>query len=55
VVGIGGFAEQRARAALGDGVRIGRILHPSPASPATNVDWAGQVDAQLRALGFEPS
>jgi single-strand selective monofunctional uracil DNA glycosylase len=55
VVGIGGFAEQRAREALGDGVRIGRILHPSPASPATNVDWPGQVDAQLRALGFEPS
>ena len=38
VVGIGGFAEQRAREALGDDVRIGRILHPSPASPAANND-----------------
>ena len=54
VVGIGGFAEKRAREALGGDVRIGRILHPSPASPAANVDWAGLVDAELRALGFEP-
>lgn len=55
VVGIGSFAEQRAREALGGEVRIGRILHPSPASPAANNDWPGLVDAQLRALGFEPS
>ena len=55
VVGIGGFAEQRAREALGGEVRIGRILHPSPASPAANNDWPGLVDAQLRALGSEPS
>ena len=55
VVGIGRFAEQRARTALGSEVAIGGILHPSPASPAANRDWAGLVDAQLRALGFEPS
>ncbi|MGH3128068.1 MAG: uracil-DNA glycosylase family protein [Gaiellaceae bacterium] len=55
VVGIGGFAEQRAREAFGGEVRIGRILHPSPASPAANNDWPGLVDAQLRALGFEPA
>jgi single-strand selective monofunctional uracil DNA glycosylase len=55
VVGIGGFAEQRAREAFGGDVKIGRILHPSPASPAANADWAGLVDGQLRALGFEPS
>ena len=54
VVAIGSFAEKRAREALGDGARIGRILHPSPASPAAN-DWAAVVDEQLRALGFEPS
>jgi len=54
VVGIGRFAEQRARTALGSEVSIGGILHPSPASPAANGDWAGLVDAQLRALGFEP-
>lgn len=50
VVAIGAFAERRAREALGDSVRIGRILHPSPASPAAN-DWAAKVDEQLRALG----
>ncbi len=54
VVGIGGFAEKRAREALGDEAAIGCILHPSPASPAANRDWAGGVDAQLRELGFVP-
>jgi single-strand selective monofunctional uracil DNA glycosylase len=54
VVGVGRFAERRAREALGTQVELGCILHPSPASPATNSDWAGTVDAQLRALGFEP-
>ena len=55
VVGVGRFAEQRAREALGTDVTIGSILHPSPASPAANSDWPGLVDAQLRALGFDPS
>lgn len=32
-------------------VRIGQILHPSPASPLANRGWAAQVDAQLEALG----
>jgi single-strand selective monofunctional uracil DNA glycosylase len=54
VVGIGRFAEQRAREALGGDARIGSILHPSPASPAANSDWPGLVDAQLRELGFAP-
>jgi single-strand selective monofunctional uracil DNA glycosylase len=54
VVGVGGFAEKRAREAVGPAARIGCILHPSPASPAANVDWPGRVDAQLRALGFVP-
>ena len=54
VVGIGAFAEARAREALGETVRIGRILHPSPASPAANANWAELVDGQLRELGFEP-
>ena len=46
VVGVGAFAEQRAREAL-TGVRVVRILHPSPASPASNHDWAGTVTRQL--------
>jgi len=53
VVGVGGFAESRARAALeGLDVVIGRILHPSPASPAANRDWAAQASKQLATLGI---
>ncbi len=53
VIGIGRFAADRARAALGEaGPRIGEILHPSPASPAANRGWAQQAAAQLRALGL---
>jgi len=54
VVGVGRFAVARARAALGPNAELGCIAHPSPASPAANRDWAGTVDSQLRALGFEP-
>ena len=54
VVGVGGFAAARARAALGEnGPRIGSILHPSPASPLANRGWAAQAEAQLRELGIE--
>ena len=54
MVGVGAFAEGRARAALaGEGSpRIGSVLHPSPASPRANRDWAGQARKQLRALGI---
>lgn len=52
VVGVGSFAEARARAALaGLDVQVHRILHPSPASPAANRGWAPQVDACLDRLG----
>ena len=52
VVGVGAFAEARAREALGDtDVRILRILHPSPASPASNRDWEGTVTRQLSEAG----
>jgi single-strand selective monofunctional uracil DNA glycosylase len=55
VVGVGAFAEQRARTALaGTSVTTGCVLHPSPASPAANRDWAGLVDAQLAAMGVAP-
>jgi single-strand selective monofunctional uracil DNA glycosylase len=53
VIGVGAFAEARAQKALeGTGVKVGTILHPSPASPAANKDWAGTVDRQLGALGI---
>lgn len=54
LIGIGQFAADRARTlGLGPGVRIGRILHPSPASPAANRGWAQQAERELRALGIE--
>lgn len=52
VIAIGDFAEKRAQAALKDQpVKIGKILHPSPASPEANRGWAEKATAQLRALG----
>lgn len=58
VIGIGRFAEERVRAVVGErggeagaAPIVGRILHPSPASPAANVDWGGQVERQLARLG----
>jgi single-strand selective monofunctional uracil DNA glycosylase len=52
VVGVGNFAEARARLSLaGTEIPVGRILHPSPASPAANRGWAEQAARQLAALG----
>jgi single-strand selective monofunctional uracil DNA glycosylase len=55
VVGIGAFAEGRAREALrGTGVQVGRALHPSPASPRANRGWEEAFEADLRVLGLDP-
>lgn len=52
VIGVGGFAEKRAREALaGLSVRVGRVPHPSPANPAANKDWAGAATQALREAG----
>ena len=54
VIGVGRFAEQRANGALdGLGVRVGRVLHPSPANPAANRDWQGTIQAQLATFGLD--
>jgi len=51
-IGVGGFAEERLREALGGrAIKVGRILHPSPASPAANRDWAGAATRELKRLG----
>jgi single-strand selective monofunctional uracil DNA glycosylase len=51
VIGVGAFARQRAEmAAEGLPVRVGQILHPSPASPAANRGWEEKAAAQLAAL-----
>jgi len=51
VVGIGAFAETRARAALGRGVKIGGVLHPSPANPRAQRDWGSKARRQLARQG----
>jgi len=52
LIGIGNFALKRAEHVLGgQSVRLGCILHPSPASPAANRDWAAVARRQLEGLG----
>lgn len=56
LIGIGGFAEARARKAAGgileSMVDIGRVLHPSPASPLANRGWAERAEADFKQLGI---
>ena len=53
LIGIGGFAEARAALAVsGMNVSFGKVLHPSPASPAANRGWAEAATRQLTALGI---
>jgi single-strand selective monofunctional uracil DNA glycosylase len=51
LIGIGDFAEKRARQVFAK-VKVGRIPHPSPASPAANKDWARKAADALKALGI---
>jgi single-strand selective monofunctional uracil DNA glycosylase len=54
LIGVGGFAEERLRRAAdasGSSASVGRILHPSPASPAANRGWAEAAGRQLADLG----
>jgi len=53
VVGIGSFATRRATEALGArSIRIGTVLHPSPANPRANRNWAGEARRQLSEMGL---
>lgn len=52
VVGVGGYAEARARQALdGMDVRFAKVLHPSPASPAANRGWSEAATRELVGQG----
>jgi single-strand selective monofunctional uracil DNA glycosylase len=56
VIGVGGFAEAKLARALDSlpaphGIQLGRVLHPSPASPAANRGWAAAATKQLLAQG----
>lgn len=55
VIGVGTFAEKRAAtvvAAAGIDVQVGRILHPSPASPIANRGWAEAAVKDFAKLGI---
>jgi single-strand selective monofunctional uracil DNA glycosylase len=53
LIGIGAFAMKRGElVAAGTKIRVGQILHPSPASPKANRhDWGGTATQELVALG----
>tara|TARA_A100001391_G_scaffold69956_1_gene44702 strand:+ start:1071 stop:1823 length:753 start_codon:yes stop_codon:yes gene_type:complete len=54
LVGVGAFAETCLKRVTSDSdvtAEIVRILHPSPASPAANRDWAGTATKQLEQAG----
>ncbi len=47
VVGVGRYAERRAREVLGKALPIGYLPHPSPASPLANRGWPELADSAL--------
>jgi single-strand selective monofunctional uracil DNA glycosylase len=52
VVGVGAYAEQSVQRVIGERpIKVIRILHPSPASPAANKNWAPTVTNQLIEAG----
>lgn len=52
VIGVGDFARRRAELVLeGVKVRVGQVLHPSPANPQANRAWAQIATNQLVELG----
>lgn len=53
LVGVGKFAEDRLKAVFPKrSETIGRVLHPSPASPIANRGWAPQAERDLERLGL---
>ncbi len=53
IVGVGGFAQKQAKEALaGIDLKHGKVLHPSPASPAANRGWAPAASKQLLEQGI---
>ncbi len=52
IVGVGAFAEKQATRLFGDtDIKIGRMLHPSPASPLANKHWPERAIDDLVQLG----
>ncbi|MBX3420725.1 MAG: single-stranded DNA-binding protein [Pirellulaceae bacterium] len=55
LIGVGAWAESCGRRVIAEyglsKIQVGRILHPSPASPLSSRDWPGTATKQLQALG----
>ncbi|MEO0367787.1 MAG: uracil-DNA glycosylase family protein [Pseudomonadota bacterium] len=52
LVGVGAFAEKQLRRMVGEeSYQIGRMLHPSPASPIANKHWPQRALEDLAELG----
>lgn len=53
LIGVGGFARTQSEAICSQfNIKLGQILHPSPASPAANRGWAEAATKQLQQLGI---
>lgn len=51
LIGVGGFARAQSEEICARlGIKLGQILHPSPASPAANRGWAEAATKQLQQL-----
>jgi len=54
VIGVGRYAEKRAREVLGDFPgTIAYITHPSPANPKANRGWSQLIETELQELGIK--
>jgi len=52
IVGVGSFADRRARIALEENdLQFCKILHPSPATPASNHCWDEKIELELLKQG----
>ncbi len=52
LVGVGQFAENRLKKVVDAERQVGRVLHPSPASPAANRGWAAAARRDFEELGI---
>ena len=53
VIGVGKFAQERARAAISNpAITVGGITHPSPANPKANRGWGNLIRQEFRDLGI---
>lgn len=56
LIGVGAWAEACSRRVIAEmgitDIQVGRLLHPSPASPAANRNWAEVATNQMQTLGI---